>query len=479
MKNSQLYKIFSKFDKKTRRLGLKWVQSPVHNTRADLILLYRHLYEQAKGQARSLKKEAVWEAIFPNTPFDEAQMNRLLSMLVAILKEFLAWQEWQEEPADEKIQMVRALKRLGLDEAFETTFFEAVDLLENQPYRDTKYYIQTIELFRYKQEHQALRQRTTTRNTHSDQFEKAGIGLSILNLLRHACMIQNNRNLFKEVEEEPSLSIRLAAQLHEEELADDASLIYFYLWKMLSYPEEEVHFQKARQLTTVSHELFRLSELREIFLVMLNYCIRRVNSGKPEFVRELFALYRSGLEQKALIEDGVLSKFTYKNAISAALGLQEFEWAMQFLEEYQPFLPAKERTAVYTYNKAVIFFRQQSYDQAMKTLREADFGDDVMTSLDARCMLLRMYFEQGYWEALDSLLDSFHVFVKRQKTLGYQAENYLNLIRYVRQLVHTGADKKENLQHLLAAVEASAALAEKKWLLEIIHKHLKASGFSR
>jgi hypothetical protein len=209
----------------------------------------------------------------------------------------------------------------------------------------------------------------------------------------------------------------------------------------------------------------REKERREVYLLAINYCIRRFNVGKKEFLQAAFDLYRRGLEDRSLFENGVLSKFTYKNVVSAGIGLQNFGWVRQFIDDYRAFLPVREQTAIYNYNLAVYYFRLPDYDAAMTLLRDGDFGSDTMTQLDARSMLLRVYFEKGYEDALDSLLDSFSVYLRRQKQLGYQRENYMNLIRFTKRLLILSATDKVGAAALRKEIEGVANVAERGWLL--------------
>lgn len=49
------------------------------------------------------------------------------------------------------------------------------------------------------------------------------------------------------------------------------------------------------------------------FLMAINFCIRRINQQEDRYSREIFDLYQSGLRHGALLENGVLSRFTYNN----------------------------------------------------------------------------------------------------------------------------------------------------------------------
>ncbi len=89
----------------------------------------------------------------------------------------------------------------------------------------------------------------------------------------------------------------------------------------------------------------------------------------------------------------------------------------------------------------------------------------MLNNLDARRMLLRSYFELGEFQALDSLLDTFQAYIRRQKDIGYHRENYLNLIRFVRRLMEAEGLDKAGKALLRSEIEGTEHLAEKEWLL--------------
>lgn len=85
-------------------------------------------------------------------------------------------------------------------------------------------------------------------------------------------------------------------------------------------------------------------------------------------------------------------------------------------------------------------------------------------------MLLRMYFETGEVDALESLLDSFETFIRRQKDIGYHGANYLNLIRFVRRLLAIPTTDRAARAALAIEVKNNSKLAEKAWLISVVEK---------
>jgi len=229
--------------------------------------------------------------------------------------------------------------------------------------------------------------------------------------------------------------------------------------------KSEQNFQQLKVLIAKHWKLFPSSEIRDIYLFAVNYCIKRLNAGDRNFIREAFELFRSGLKNETLLEEGVLSSFTYKNITRLGMALKENDWVEHFLEDYKKYLHPRERENTWRYNLAFFYFQQQKYKQAMRLLLQTEFKD-VLNNLDARRMLLKSYFELGEYNALDSLLDSFSRYIHRQKDMGYHRENYLNLIRFVKKIIHSGVKNKALLQSLKLEIEATNMLAEREWLLE-------------
>lgn len=454
MRNAILVRLLEKFDKKDLREARKWLASPVHNQRRDVADLFEHLtYSLAKAPDQ-LNKPAAYAACYPGKPFDEKQMNHLMSWLLATLRDYLAWREWQSDKAQVRLFSCRALRKMDLDDAFEKEWKLAQAALEALPYRDEHYHQLSHLLQRERYELASIKRR-------ANDFPLSEIAVHAdiayrLNKLRFECSAEVARSVARSVAE-PSAEQAVS-------LAETTIHLYENLQKSLRDQSQEEAFFKAKQLLESSWQLFRGNERRDLYLLALNFCIRKINSGQRDFLREAFDLYRSGLDNRSLFEQGHLSRFTYKNTITAGLNLGEHAWVRQFIEEYRTYLHPRERHSAYCYNLAVWYFWQPDYDQAMTLLRETDFTD-ALTNLDARSILLRIYFERGYREALESHLDSFQTYLRRIKDIGYQRENYLNLIRFTKKLLRLNANDKTGHAALRQKIGQTVALAEREWLL--------------
>jgi iron-sulfur cluster repair protein YtfE (RIC family) len=96
--------------------------------------------------------------------------------------------------------------------------------------------------------------------------------------------------------------------------------------------------------------------------------------------------------------------------------------------------------------------------------------NDILMSLHAKTMLLKMYYELDEFNALDSLVDSMRAYIQRKKVMGYHRAVFKNLLTYTRKLLKVRPNDKEQVKKLKEEISTVEPLMERKWLLEQIEK---------
>ena len=109
------------------------------------------------------------------------------------------------------------------------------------------------------------------------------------------------------------------------------------------------------------------------------------------------------------------------------------------------------------------------YQACLRLLAQTDY-DDVFMSMDAKVMLLKVYYEEGEYSALESLLQSVSVFLQRQNIMGYHREHYKNVIFFIKQLLQLPRASKEKVEELKTQVQQTEPLAERPWFLKQLEK---------
>lgn len=466
MSEPLLVRILKRLSPTERRAVTDFSRLPIINRRPEVTRLADYLAEKlGKPSAQALSAERLFAAACPGEPFDAARLRHIQSYLLDVLRRYLAFTEWQSEPGAEQSALVRALRRRELDGQFEKEWENRGEALEKSPLRNARYHLQRYEWLYEQLEQTTKRQRAAGIELRPLPDELTAFYLA--EMLRHACLALTHQAVAGATYRFEALEAVLAALSDPELTGKPAVSVYLHAYRALLPGSTAEDFEKLKARLDEHTGRFADAEMRGLYLLAINACIRRMNAGQREYVREAFGLYRAALENGFLLENGVLSGFTYKNILRLAAALGEHAWAETFLETYHSALHARERDNLYRYNRAFLYFQQHDYARAMPLLRQVDF-DDPLNSLDARRLLLRSYFELGEWDALDALLHSFATYLRRQKNLGYHRATNEKLLFFVRKLLEISQADRPGRQRLRAELESLSDVAERAWLLSII-----------
>lgn len=464
MKGSRLIEIFQNLDKKELRELGKFLRSPFHNQRQDVISLYDYLLNLVKSkQTLNIEKKNVYPFLFKNEIYSEKKIRYTMSFLYQNIKDFLSYQEFTLDKITKQTALVKALRKKGVDRLFEKEIKEAAQILKKQPIRNQDFHFQKYIL----EEERYFFNMRNTRGTiaglqkSSDELDQFFIATK-LKQSTHALTHQNlGKSSFK-----PNFFDNILNHVSKNEYVNSPAIaIYQECIKILTEENSLPYFQELRRLIDKKGQCFPKNELRDIFIFALNYCIKKLNTREAQFNREAFELYKQGLKQDVFIENGLLSRFNYKNIIALGIGLEEFNWVEVFIEKYKHYLEKKYRNSTYSFNLALLHYKKKNYSEAMILLQKVS-SDDVLNNLYSRRMLLRIYYDRNEFDALHSLLDSFQNYIYRQNGISYHRQFYLNLIKFTRRLLQKEGYSSTQLQTLKTEIENTKNVAEKIWLLE-------------
>ena len=405
----------------------------------------------------------VFEAVFPGIPFDDGLLRSVMHFLLNAVRQYLAYEAWSTDPGEVQYQLCKSLRRRKADKQFYTEWQTATRMLEQSPLRHSRYHRQQYQLQSelYAHEHRQRRSGPMNLQAMLDQLTYAYLA----DLLRQSCTILSYQNVNPQDYDFGLLEAALERIKSNKEENPPAIALYYCAYSMLRLPEEEHWFPELRTLIDLHWKSFPPAEMRDLYLLAINYCIGKLNRGERRYIREALSLYRAALEKEVLLEDGLLSKFTYNNILMLAIALEEWDWADGFLDAYRGYLPGREKENTYRYNRAVFWFRRPQYEKAMELLMHVEFRDPLY-NLNTRTMLLRIFYELQSFTALEAHLESFTIFLRRRRELGYHRDNYRNLILFTKKLLELAPGDRKGRQTLYNEIENTAALAERDWLLE-------------
>jgi len=471
--SSKLYELFYALSGEELRLLSKFVRSPLHNRHEKVIELF-DILRYVKGQLQSIPEEKwFFQRLFPDEKLDLAKLRHVKSYLFQVIEAFVAWQNWQQDKLAMRLHLLQAYQQLHQQERFLKKYREVVAEQAKAPLRDAYYWYQYYQL--QVLEFDYSRTLGRTREFNLQELTEAQDKAYIAEKLKNACILLSHQTVVQKTYNTGLLDAVLDFLKKQPDwLEIPAIAIYYHAFQALTKEEGAAHFQQLRQLLVEQQRAFQTSELRDLYILAINYCIRAWNLGRKEYMQNLFELYQSGLAAGVFLENGELSRWTYNNIIIAGLKLKAFDWVYQFIYDYREALPQKHQEGSFNYNLAKYYFETKAYHKSMPLLLQMEY-DDLLHNYLAKAMLVKMYYELEEWESLHSLLASFKAYLHRQKRDNYHQRNYLNFVRLMQKLAVVNPYERDALQKLRQEVEAVQLLTEKDWILQQIDLKLPAN----
>ncbi|MBP7273948.1 MAG: hypothetical protein KA974_08900 [Saprospiraceae bacterium] len=464
MKKNDLIPIFQSFSKKEVKDFKKWLLSPAHNSREDVVLLYEYLIldENLYGSA-TLEKESVFGSIFTNETYNDAKMRQVIYFLKAAVDDFLTYQALLKDAVRAKIMLSSVFRTRKIEKSFLQTIKEAQTLQEKFPYRNDTFLSNEYRL----QQEQYLffegQKRLVQMNL--QEVTDAIDNNYLANKLRQSCLMLAHQTVYK-INYDLGLIQEIVRFVEmNEKLSHSAIAIYYYGYKTFFEKENEEHYFNLKKEIDTNEHKFPSSEVRDIYLMAINYCIGRVNAGNPSFTQETFEWYKRGFSKNILIENETVSRFTFRNVVSAATKLKEFGWVEQFIQEYKNLVEDKYRESTVHYSLSKVYYEKGDYKTAMRMISQFE-NDDILLNLAAKTMLIKMFYEESEFDALESLLESMRTYLQRKDVIGYHKSNYKNIIKYTKKLINSFAYSKQKKLDLKDEITNANPLTEKSWLLE-------------
>ncbi len=451
---------------KQRRDIAQNLATHVPKMRRDTLCLLAYLAETPGLTAATFDKVAVFAQIYPEKPYNDNWLRLAQSQLVRGIEVFVA----QRKLCADKGLIAQAT--LEFYEAFsqQDLYFEQCLQTVREQQQDTTPQDETHFLRRLATENLYLQYTTKQRAVQQTNVQE------VLELQEQYMAAAQLRTVCTALSQQAFSTLSFSSPLFEAMLArvemakwqETQPLIgaYYYIYKMATVPDDTAFFQAFRKNMPVYITLFTRTEQHEVYIYAINYAIKYANKGNELFVRVIFELYREGIENGILrTENGELNPITFRNAVATGLRVGETAYILQFLTLYKKHLPRAVRRNYYQHGLARYCFAVKDFDRAKKLLLGLDYGE-ISLQLDAKMVLIKIYYETDAYDLLEAHLSSFRQFLHRKRSkLGYHQENYRHIIDFSKRLISINSADKEAVAILRQAIITTAPLTEREWLL--------------
>jgi hypothetical protein len=418
----------------------------------------------------SPNKEAAFKAVYQNgNAYDDLAFRQLETKLLALVKRYIAVTQFEEDGLAQVYYELKSFQKRGeVDLQEECIKKMRANLSEQQNNKGSDYYYKQFETAE-EQYHYDLINRPKATETSISLFSQLLDEFYVFNKLKYFCEVINQKNIIQIKNEIVSVNALLSQIQIENYKHHSGIFIYYHVLKMLMDPDKQEHFLSLEKYLLKNYSEFSNREARNMFVFAQNYCIQQSNRGRLAYLEKLFKLYSVFVDGGLLYVNNKIPPQTFKNIVAIALRINKIKWAEDFINQYSEWVNAEYKQNAVDYNLANLFYYRKNYKKCLQRLQKVNFKD-AFYGFDARILLIKTYFEQGDYDALDRFLFGFYLFIKRNKFISQiHKTNYLNFIRYLKNLMKLKKySPLKQLNRIEFKIKNADQVTNKGWLLEML-----------
>ena len=416
-----------------------------------------------KYSSDQLIKEYAFKKIFGKTEvYNSRKLVDALSDLHLIVKEFMLMEELKTPSFEKDLLLLAVLKKRKLETKYLEKIEQSRKELEKNKKKDLWDHLKMMLLnhFSYflpnnkiglgqKEVHQAMQ-----------QLDLFYFGAKLL----YSSELYSRKSILKEKVEIVLLEPFIEYYEQKEQQLPLFHQIYLHVLSLIRFQSPD-SFQFLKKLLFHEQDSLREQEQKIILTYLLNYTVAIINQGQLESLREGFDLHNLGIKRRLFLENDRISFTRFNNIVDTACKLGEFEWVEDFIGQWSSCLEVHVRKGTIKIAYALIRFEQKQYDRVIEILK-----DEKLTVIDhvfrTKWLLLCSYFEV-FGKSNKSIVlaysRAFEAYLKRTPAVENTALalGSLNLIRFIRKLIHRSSSKKD----LLEEIHAVDFIFFKSWLI--------------
>ncbi len=466
MNDTKLIEIYQMLSESELKRLDKFIASPYFNESKTILEMHNFIRAFSPDyNDPGLDKSSLWAELYPGEAHQDSRLRHFMSRLLKLLQEFLAQQSFSSDSFKKNMELLEALRLHKAEGNYQKTyrkFRKEFEELGTDSY--LKNFLLDEELNRF----YSISSLVTLQNIDSS-LQTSAENLDrfyIVNKLRFFCSVINFKRVLQ-MDHRNRFMDEILEMAEEPEFQEEPAIkIYLLILQTLIDPEDLDKFKLLLDSLKDLRNEFEDEELRGMYVFAQNYCIRKANQGKTEFLQDLFNIYEQVISEGIIFSEGQFSAATYKNIVANALRLKKYNWAEAFIKDYNSKLPDEERENALTYNMARVHFDRRDYDQVITLLQQVEYSD-VFYSLDSRSILLKTYYELDEVDSMEALVNSFRIFLRRNKILSeQQRKGYMNLIKFASQASRVRPRDKDRVNKLESDISNTSPIADVGWLKE-------------
>lgn len=439
MKKTMLIELLSSLTRKEMGDFNDYVRSPFFNKNQSLIKLcnYLKLYHPDFSN-EAIEKKKVFSAIFPGIKFNDGFMRTLIFGLSNLAEDFLSYTRYKNSYYKDKSFLLYELNDRQLNRTLEKNVKSITRNLEREVIRDNEYYYDKYNLENEKYLYYFRRK--------PDVYEKIVKKTRLkemteyMTIYYYTCIIGDYIRLFN-LKNIYNVDFDFSGLDNIPDISKNpvlnkipCLLVSYYELMLFVNNSDHTTLGKIKDILNEYENTLDKDHVYNIYINMINYCNRKVSSGRGEFEKEVLRLYKTGIEKNILPYHGIAHFRFYTTVTETAIRAGELDWANYFINKYKTKLPDEIMENTYNYAKALYDFAAGKFSDSLERLSIVKYND-VYHKLKCKCLTAMLFYELGYTVQLLSHIDAFNHFIMNDNLLNSNRKKvYSVFIKYLKKI---------------------------------------------
>lgn len=476
---SNLIRLLSIFSPTEMREFGKFVNSPFHNNRRDVIKFFNEVKKYHPfPDNNDFSDEKVYSKLYPHKKFRPDVLRRLKSNLFRLGEDYIVYLAAKKNKIDYNKNLLEFYISKSSDNLYYKQQKKSEVFLEHQKMRDANYFLNINFLEENKRiffsKNDTLAKKIDLQTQIDSVWKYSIITLFRLYRLAYDYNIYTNKKynlklldeVFK-IAEEPVFRNSKALKIWYEFLKFNTSL-----------QKEEKSFYKLKSLLEKDITIFNKEDGFYIYIVLLNYCYDMNMYPGKNFLKEEFQIISQMLKNELLIQGNTIDSEWFMYAFLRALNAGEIHFAEQFVKDFISKVSKNERSNTSCFANASLEFSKKNFNASLKFLSVPAYNN-LSEKLFANRLYLQIYYELGLNEPFFYTADSFKHLIEYESSFNTESkQTRLNFINFAVKLFRLKYKEIEiSVKELKREIMASKVMGS-KWLLEKLSEAEKAEKSS-
>jgi hypothetical protein len=449
----------------------EFINTPFHNKSSKILHLYDLINKNYdKFDANTFTSENIAKEIYGDKINKEQNARTLISNFTSLLEKFLSYSEFDKSIIQNKILLLKALRKRNILKTFDMVSKEISDIQSKDFNKNTDYYYND---FTFKE---------TWLNYHGEdldlELDKSYNEMSLnadymfivtkLKILNTAISrkILSGINIYKRYWGIDNIIKYIEKNI--EEIKTNHPIIYseYKILMMVTDSINTRHFYDLQNYFFSNNKKFKDEELEEVYYSLSNYCVNNIALGNDNLIKELYKIHKT-IEQTGFYDKNKNLMYTdFSAVIICGLNMNELEWVNYFFDKYKQNIASEYKRDTINLTASLILFYEKKYKECISILNKISYKNTFFY-LKTKETLIKCYYELGEKYLLYPVIDAVKHYLKRHKeVLSIHYERYIMFLNFVIGLIKSENKHKPEQKILMKKLDENRTIIARNWLIE-------------